>query len=292
MSRLDDLIVGAFDLHCHVYPEISLEQETRLDDVEQLAAAERAGVAGVVLKSHIWPTTARAYYLAQQFPNVQVISSIVLNQISGGLDPLAVEAAARQGARVVFFPTWQTTNDLHQHGFSNVVNRRLPRYASTVQGASVSVDGELTDQALAVLDAAREFDLLVCTGHLAAADGLKVIRAARKRGIRTVFTHPSSHVIGATVAEMREAAALGAYVEFVCLSSISLRPSISRWEETDLIQQIGPEHCCISTDAFNPYAPSQPELLRLGAGQFVECGLSFEDVRTMTADNPRRALGL
>jgi hypothetical protein len=292
VSRLDDLLVGSYDLHCHVYPEVSLEQETRLDDIEQMAAAERAGVAGVVLKSHIWPTTSRAFYLGQRTRSLQIFSSIVLNQTSGGMDPLAVEAAARQGARVLFFPTWQTTNDLHRHGFSNVVNRRLPRYAPTIRGMAATQDGKLTSASLAVLEAAEEFDMLVCTGHLSAEEGMAVIRAARERGLRTVFTHPSSPVIGASVEQMQEASSIGAYVEFVCQTSVSLRPHVSRWDETELIRRVGPEHCCLSTDAFNPYVPSEPELLRLGVGQFVECGLSYVEVRSMISDNPRRALGL
>ena len=69
MAKLDELIRGAFDLHCHVYPEVSLEQEARHDDVGLVQGVEDAGMAGLVLKSHLWPTVERAYYLQRQFPN-------------------------------------------------------------------------------------------------------------------------------------------------------------------------------------------------------------------------------
>ena len=64
---LDQLLKGAYDLHCHVYPEMALEHEARQDDIGQLAGMQAAGM-GVVLKSHFWPTVDRWYYLASSFP--------------------------------------------------------------------------------------------------------------------------------------------------------------------------------------------------------------------------------
>ncbi len=37
--KLDELVVGTFDLHCHVYPEMTLEHEARQDDVELIYGA-------------------------------------------------------------------------------------------------------------------------------------------------------------------------------------------------------------------------------------------------------------
>ena len=293
-DRLNDLIKGAIDLHCHVYPEVSLDQENRLEDDDQIQAAIDAGLAGIVLKSHLWPTVERAYYLGKRFREIQVFGSISLNPIAGGVDPLIVEIAARQGARVVFFPTWQSDNDLHHGGFSSVVRKRMPLYGqSEIEAVSVSKDGKLTPAAEAVLDAAKELDLLVTTGHLRAEDGLLVIRGAARRGVRSLYSHPQSSHIGATVEQMREAAALGAVIEISCLGAISVRAAgMSRAAIVDGIRAVGPEHFVIVSDAFNPYAPPQPELLRMGAGQIVEVGVPIEQVRKMVYDNPRRALGL
>jgi hypothetical protein len=62
---LDRFLEGAFDLHCHVYPEMTLEHEARQDDVSLLAGMQAAGMGGVVLKSHFWPTVDRCYYLGR-----------------------------------------------------------------------------------------------------------------------------------------------------------------------------------------------------------------------------------
>jgi hypothetical protein len=291
MAKLDELVRGAFDLHCHVYPEISLDAEARNDDVGLVRGVEEAGMGGLVLKSHLWPTVERAYYLQQQFPGVSVISSVVLNTISGGIDPLVVEAAARQGAKVVFFPTWQSANDLDHGGFSEVIRGQLPKYGSSrLTGLVASRDGQLTPAAEAALDAARDYGMLVCTGHLRAEEGLLVIKGARKRGLQALFTHPNSPMIGASLEQMQEAGALGAYVEFVCLQGLSLRNYKPRREVAETIQAIGPEHCVVSTDAFNAWAPPMPELLRLGVGQLAACGLAHDELRRTVYDNPRRAL--
>src|SRR5689334_12343041 len=167
MAKLDELIRGAFDLHCHVYPEVALEHGARNDDVALVQGAEQADMGGLVLKSHMWPTMERAYYLQRQFPGVQVLSSIVLNQVCGGIDPLMVESAARQGAKVVFFPTWQAKADLERGGFSRAIRGMLPTYGPRdVTGLAATRDGQLTPESEAVLDAAKEFGMLVCTGHL------------------------------------------------------------------------------------------------------------------------------
>jgi hypothetical protein len=293
MAKLDELIEGAFDLHCHVYPEISLEAEARNDDVGLVQGVEEAGMGGLVLKSHLWPTMERAYYLQRQFPGVHVFSSVVLNRIAGGIDPLVVEAAARQGAKVVLFPTWQSANDLEHGGFSQVVRGQLPRYGQAeMSGLTASHNGELTPEAEAVLDAARDFDMLVCTGHLRAEEGLMVIRSARRRGLQALFTHPSSPMIGATIQQMQEAASLGAFVEFVCLSGLSLRNYKPRQEVVETIQAVGASQCVVSTDAFNAWAPPMPELLRMGIGQLAACGLPHDELRRTVYDNPRRVLGI
>ena len=294
-NKLNELIRGAIDLHCHVYPEVSLEQENRLEDDDQIQAAIDAGLAGIVLKSHLWPTVERAYYLGKRFRQIQVIGSISLNPIAGGFDPLIVEIAARQGARVIFFPTWQSENDLSHGGFSSVVRRRMPLYGPKAEfpAAPVTKDGKLTPAAEQVLDAAKDLDLLVMTGHCRADEGLLVIEGAAKRGVRVIYSHPQSTHIGATNDDLKKAAALGALIEISSLGAISVRAAgLSRAQVAEGIKAVGAEHFVIVSDAFNPYAPPQPELFRMGAGQIVEVGIPIEQVRKMVYDNPRRALGM
>lgn len=291
--RLDELLEGAVDLHCHVYPEMTLEHEARQDDEALVAGVQAAGMAAVVLKSHFWPTVERAYYLGRRFTEVRVVGSITLNGVAGGIDPLAVDAAGRQGAGVVFFPTWDSASDRSKGGFSKRVRERLPTYFdSDATGISVTEQGRLTASAHHVLDAAAQFGMLVCTGHLSPEEGFQVIRGARERGLGAVFSHPLSGSVAASLDNMREAVRLGAKVELCALQTISLNHRVAPEAMVEIVRALGPENCVFSTDAFNGWAPPPQEMLRMGIGQLLQSGLDEEAVRTLTVTNPRQLLGI
>ena len=291
--KLDDLMAGTIDLHCHIYPEMTLDHEARQDDIDLIAGALRARMGGVLLKSHFWPTVARVYYLKKRFPEIQVFSSITLNRVAGGVDPLTVESAALQGASAVFFPTWQAANDLERVGFSRLVRELLPRAASDRRpGLTITDHGRLTTEAGEVLDVAKSFSLLICTGHVSPKESLAIIAEARRRGLQILFSHPSAPSVGASLDEMRQAAEMGALVEFTTLYTLSLRHHLPARESVKIIQSIGAERCVLTTDHFNAWVPPMPEMMRMGIGQLLDCGLPPADVRRMTVDNPRRLLGL
>ena len=76
--KLDELLAGTIDLHCHVYPEMTLEHEARQDDIDLIEGALKARMGGVLLKSHFWPTVDRVYYLRKRFPDIGIFSCITL----------------------------------------------------------------------------------------------------------------------------------------------------------------------------------------------------------------------
>ena len=62
-------------------------------------------MAGFVLMKHRQPTALAAYALNRMYPGFHAVGSIVLNTSVGGLNPDAVEASAKLGAKVVWMPT-------------------------------------------------------------------------------------------------------------------------------------------------------------------------------------------
>ena len=292
MNTLSKLLHGAWDLHCHCYPELTLEHKARLDDKELIAALVSASMAGVLLKSHFWPTATRAYYLQQANPGVTVLSSITLNRLVGGLDPLAVEAAARLGAKMVEFPTWSSQNDQERKGVSNIVRNLMPlRGADNQKGIVVAEKGRLRPEADDVLDVAKEFSLLVCTGNISPEESLAVCAGVRERGLRAIFTHPLSGTIRATLEQMHAVADLGAYVEFTCLHMHNPTHPFSPAKMAEIIAQIGPEHCILTTDSFGPTVPPMPEFLEFGLQQLFNSGLSETTLRQLVIDNPAILVG-
>jgi hypothetical protein len=107
-GRARDLLRGAYDTHIHVRPDVV----PRIVDDLTLARRFRAlGMAGFVLKSHYTSTAERATVVSAAVPEVRVLGAIALNRAVGGMNPLAVEVAAREGARTVWFPTVDSVNE-------------------------------------------------------------------------------------------------------------------------------------------------------------------------------------
>src|SRR6201986_5413192 len=71
-------------------------------------------MAGFVLKSHYGSTAERAAVVRAAVPGTDVLGAIPLNRAVGGINPLAVEIAAREGARTVWLPTVDSVNESHE----------------------------------------------------------------------------------------------------------------------------------------------------------------------------------
>jgi hypothetical protein len=140
---LTALLKGAIDMHYHGYPEITLQVKARMDDAETLVMARELGMRGMVIKSQMWPTMGRVYQLRQSVSNIECFASITLNSIAGGLSPWVVEAAARQGARVVWLPTWNSSHRLGQGGFSKAMKGWFPSMSFEPALSCVDLFGRL-----------------------------------------------------------------------------------------------------------------------------------------------------
>jgi hypothetical protein len=110
-DRSRELLRGAFDTHIHVGPDVV---ERIIDDVSLARRFEQLGMDGFVLKSHYTSTAERASVVRAAVPGIQALGAIVLNRAVGGMNPLAVEIAAREGARTVWMPTVDSVNESHE----------------------------------------------------------------------------------------------------------------------------------------------------------------------------------
>ena len=110
-SDARELVAGAINMHCHHGPDP--HRARSVDAAEAVAEAAAIGMAGVVLKSHAYPTGPIAILMQKTVRDLRVFGGICCDFEVGGLNPAAVEVALRTGARVVWMPT-----------FSSVVDRR------------------------------------------------------------------------------------------------------------------------------------------------------------------------
>src|SRR5215470_7961013 len=169
-ARAHTLVRGAFDLHVHVAPDVP---PRRIDDVSLARRFAENGLAGFGLKSHYTSTAERAQVVSA-VTGLEVVGTLTLNQAVGGMNPLAVEIAAREGARVVWMPTVDSP--------AETAGRTEPK-----PGDKVPQWARLQHE----LRAIARHGLILATGHLARDDAFAVVNGALEEGVtEIVVTHP------------------------------------------------------------------------------------------------------
>ncbi len=289
-KRVGPLLEGAIDMHSHGYPEITLGVKARVEDVVALEMARDQGMRGIVIKSQMWPTIGRVYHLRQRVPDIECFSSITLNPVVGGLSPWVVDAAARQGANVVWLPTWSSTHKLGQHAFSIMMKTWFPSMTFEPGLSCVDTSGKLKPEVRSIVQIAKDMDLVLGTGHISPAESLAVAQEAERIDFnRLVFTHPASFAVEATLEQTKEMAKRGAYVE-LCALNLFYGNALDKMLE--FIVELGAKHCIVSTDTFGEWIPPSPEFLRMFLGRLLSSGIDEESIKIMAADNPATLLGL
>ncbi len=284
------LLQGAIDMHYHGYPEITLKMKARIEDTEVLELGRTLGMRGFVIKSQMWPTMGRVYHLIQRVQGIECFSSITLNSIVGGLSPWVVEAAARQGAKVVWMPTWSANHKLGQVGFTQMMQGWFPSMTLEPGLSCIDTSGRVTPEVKDIIKVAKEMDLVLCTGHISPVESLAIAQETEKIGFtRLVFTHPLSETVGATLAQTKEMVKRGAYVEFCALNLFHGKEAAI----LEFLSELDSARCLLSTDSFREWLPPGPEFLRMFLGRLLMIsGIHEDSLRAMVQHNPAALLGL
>lgn len=298
MSKSAELIKGAIDMHCHGYPEISLDfQNAREDNDEMIRHCIEAGMRGIVLKANVFAAITECYYMQKQFPNFLIMPSLVMNTPSGGIDPLTVEMALNLGAKVIHFPTWSAWNDIRTANFSPRL-RKWCKYADTItleKGIRVTTEdygeGELLEDVINVIELCKEYDSALFTGHLHKEESKKIIEYADKIGYhKVIWCHPMC--MDVTADEMKWAISKGAHIEFIYITMLPAYQRETPQQIADLINMLGAKNVILSSDHYDEYSPSTAEMNRLWAANLSNCGITDEQIRQMMVKNTAELLNL
>jgi hypothetical protein len=296
--RARELVRGGVDYHIHVAPDFV---QRRITDVQLARRCQETGQAGFGLKSHYTSTAERAQVVAEAVPGVTVLGTITLNRSVGGLNPLAVEIAAREGARVVWFPTVSSVNE-QDEVLAADPNGRVPvwvRFELSLREAGLACEpvpvvdagGALLPEALEVLEVIARHDLVLCTGHLSRDEIFTLVDGAVAAGVRQiVVTHPEFPSQNVSVADQVALADRGALLER-CYTTVYTGKA--PWERFfEATRAVGAERTIWSTDLGQRFNPPVEDGLALMADAFLDAGFSEEEVRTMAVVNTRRIAGL
>jgi hypothetical protein len=153
----------------------------------------------------------------------------------------------------------------------------------------VSRNGELLPEVKQVISIIAKHGLTLASGHIAPEEALMVFGEAKRQGVQNMIaTHAADLAGKMTVAQMQEAAKLGAFIEFDFRNTLE-------GGRTDMIRKVGPQFSFISEFWTKNTAPKEYGGLD-GIGVFAEAmraqGFTDRELDVMFKENPAKALGL
>jgi hypothetical protein len=290
-ERARKSVLGAYDLHVHVAPDV---MERRIDDVTLAEQFAEHGLAGFVLKSHYCPTAERASVVNRATASNYAMGAITLNASVGGMNPMAVEIAAMEGNKIVWFPTFDALNE--------PIGRSAP-HAGEIVPVWAAIQRDLrargfvaepvlvVDEEMNVLPETRDVlriiasrNMTLATGHLSRNEIFAVVDAAISIGVKKIIvTHPEFPSQNINARDQHALAERGCFLERCFTTAYTGKTT---WEKVfDNIRQSGVKQSFLATDLGQPFNPAVETGFALWADKLFEAGFSEDDVHTMATVN-------
>jgi hypothetical protein len=321
MELGNELLRGAIDSHVHAGPV--LKSNPSYPDPFQVAEEARdAGMRAIVYYDVFGTSSGTAFLVGRRVEGIEVFGGIILSSCQGGMNPRAVLTALYygSGARFVSFGAHCTYFQASQE--ARLIDGELvpikdvyPKFAE--RELSIATRIPLEDPIPSELDeilamVAEHPEVYLNTGHVSPEEALRVIDLAERYGIKKVLVaHPVRRFM--TVEQQKEAARRGAFLEsatadwfypgvprthyYVEREYIDQRNMVPRevpgaYTYFSQIREVGPEHFVICTDYGVRAAPSAVQGMRSTITTLLDMEFTPDEIRTMTATNPARLIGL
>lgn len=282
-DTIDSLLRGSIDMHIHSAPDPYCIR--RGNCIEIARQAQEAGMAAVVVKSFYYPTTVPAEAANCTMDKVKVFGSIPIGYVTtGGLSYAAktIEVNARMGCRAVYFPLMDSRHSklyLGQDGEEGIY--------------ILDGEGKLKTEVYDVLKVIKNYDMVLCTGHLSYPEAYTLVKEAREYRIeRIVINHPLAELSAYTFEEIKSLADLGAYIEHVYASLTPRLGNLDPSDYVDCIRLIGARRCVLGTDLAQIWDATPKEGMRNFISLLLQFGCTKEEVQIMAKENPRKLLAI
>jgi len=249
---------------------------------------------------------------------------LIMNTVYGGMNPRAVKTAISygDGAKFISFGAHSTYFQAAREG--HVVDGRFkplsevyPKFKTQELDRCIRIPldqapGSDLDEILKLI--ADNPHIYMITGHVSVEEAMRLIDLAREYGIKKVVVSSAVSKI-ATMKQLNYMAAREAFVEYTLAAYTHTTPipkthyyvereyaSLDEGMEegpragvklaAEQIQELGADHCIISTD-FGVYTLPEPvEGLREFIACLLDLGISVDDIRKLVSTNPEILLGL
>ena len=245
----------------------------------------------------IFPTVEKAQVIRKVVPGIEIFGGIALNHVIGGLNPFAVEVAGELGGKVVWMPTWSSKNDLSKSQFYLSRMKTFFRTLNQVvpgpeAGIEILEGGKLKPVVKEIVEIARDHRMVVSSGHISFQESLILVEECQRQGVPFLLAHPFSRSVGASVADQKEVANRGGYVEHCFITAMPMHQRIELSRIVEAIREVGAARTVLTTDGGQAWNPPPPELMRMFIGSLLYLGVGEESIRQMIQENPAKILGL
>ena len=273
-SRLEFL-----DVHYHVSPDTYIRRHGTIAAGTQYQALK----GGVVLKSHLGDSVASAE--AAREIGLPVFGSLVLNAVAGGINWRVVEAslckkqAEHSGRLLVHLPT--VTGAQHK----SRLNRDYANEVFATASARVSdKSGRLSQDVIEILHIARDFPVIISTGHASRSETMSLIETAdRYGGVRLMLNQPANPMTGLTANDLRAlAGASWLYIEQTALTYLL---GYQDWHDFSSVLAEIP-NVLYSSDLGQPDQPDIEEWYTRSKTWFDEIGLDNKRRMSICLETP------
>lgn len=289
-ERIDNLLKGAIDLHCHSGPSV---MPRRLNHVEAIKEGEAAGLRAILFKDHYYSVTPVAALLDEVMPGrIKLLTGVPLNNTTGGLNPYAVEHGFKLGARLVWMPTFSAANHIrhsHRKQFLPTKDKMLAPTMLTV----VDERGQIKDEVRQILDQIAQYDAVLSAGHLHISEIWPLFREAKERGVTRLLVNHPTFLIDANLADIAELAGMGAYLEHSCCMWAGVQgKNYTADGLKQLIDAGGVDQTIIGSDLGQVGNPTPVEGLRYVIQMLIDLAYDDDAIRRLIGTNAARLVGL
>jgi hypothetical protein len=276
-EEIRELLEGGIDLHLHTSPDIF---PRRLNDIEAAVQAKEAGLQGIVLKNHFFPTVERAI-LGKEQTGFNLIGSITLNKTIGGLNPYAVEMAVKAGAKIVWMPTIHSVNTVQSPDMVAMFQEIIK---PGEEGLSILQEDKLAPEVYDILEIIKDTNVALATGHIHPSEVMVLVKESVKMGLKKIIlTHPFSSLVGMSIPQVQELTSLSDFTCYDCCSYIKNPLSVD--QVARYISEIGYERVILTSDGGQKYNPYPVVMLADMVKQLLSY-FKLKEIKSKIVKNP------
>ena len=296
-ALLNDILIGAVDLHCHSGPSV---MPRCIDHIQVRKEGAAAKMKAILIKDHYYSATPVTELLMNHFQElgVQMLSGVPLNNSTGGINRFAVDHGIKLGAKLIWMPTFSSRNHIAHHKSDKDFEKKFPttkeKMLTPVELGVLDDNGRLLDEVKFILDMIAEADIVLSGGHLHISEIFPLFEEAKKRGVKKLLVNHPSYLIDATEDEMRELVTMGAYLEHsMCMFVPGSKFHFYSPKNLDNLIKAGTvDRTILGSDLGQVGNPTPIEGFKNVIATCLDLNYSQTDIKKMISGNASDLLGL